>query len=367
MTAKCDVLLPVYNGAATVGQAVSSLLAQTMANLRVIIVDDGSAQPCAELLERIAATDSRILLLQQANSGIVTALNHGLARATAPIVARLDADDLAAPDRLEQQLACFETHPDIVATSGAARHIDAAGAVVGAYQPPDPDLADADWIPSVEPYLIHPFLAVRRQALRAIGGYRHVHHAEDTDLYWRLRETGRLFNLPRVLGDYRLHDESISGGSVVNGRIMAIHSQLAAISSKRRRSGVPDLTFERAQLADYRNASSIDAMMAIAEARLGPGELSWFRVAVAAKLLELASYRPWKLDERDLRFIRAVWQGSRGEIASHLRRELAKLMQRAAATMVLDGRLGDATNLTEPVMYGGVVARSAKRLLTGSS
>jgi hypothetical protein len=247
------------------------------------------------------------------------------------------------------------------------RHIDAAGVVTGAYQPPDPDRADPDWAPSIEPYLIHPFLAVRRQALEAVGGYRHVHHAEDTDLYWRLREIGRLFNLPEVLGDYRLHDDSISGSSVTNGRIMAIHSQLAAISSKRRRAGSPDLTFERAQLAVYRKAGSIDGMMGIAEAPLDPDERSWLRVAVAAKLLELASYRPWKLAERDLRFIRAAWEGSHGDVAPHLRRELANLMQRIAATMALEGRLNAVTVLAEPGMYAGVFARAAKRLMTRPS
>jgi glycosyltransferase involved in cell wall biosynthesis len=361
LSAKCDVLLPVYNGASTVDEAVASLLAQTMSDLRVIIVDDGSAQPCADLLQRIAASDPRIRLIRQANAGIVAALNRALAETDAPVIARLDADDRAAPDRLARQLACFEANPDIVATSGAVRHIDSAGEVIGLYRPGDPAKADPDHAPAIEPFLIHPFLAVRRHALEAIGGYRHVHHAEDADLFWRLSERGRLYNLPEVLGDYRIHDDSISGGSAVNGRIQAIHSQLAAISAKRRRAKLPDLLFTPSQLADYQDATATAAMMAITEATLGPEERAWLRVAVAAKLLELTSYRPWKLGNDDLRFIRSVWAGSRGTVSAPARRELRAMIQRGAAAMLLQGRLREATLLTEPGLYAGALARAAKR------
>ncbi len=366
MSARCDVLLPVYDGASTVGEAVASLLGQTMTDLRVIIVDDGSARPCADLLQRIAASDARIRLIRQDNAGIVAALNRALAEADAPLIARLDADDRAAPDRLAIQLGYLEAHPDVVATSGAVRHIDSAGEVVGLYRPPDPAQADPDRAPSIEPFLIHPFLAVRREALEAIGGYRHVHHAEDADLFWRLSELGRLYNLPYVLGDYRIHNDSISGGSAVNGRIQAIHSQLAATSAKRRRAGRPDLVFDRAQLADYQDATTISGMMAITEPRLGADERAWLRVAVAAKLLELTSYRPWKLEDDDLRHIRSVLSASRGTVAAPTRRDLAAIIQRAAATMLLEGRTREAMLLAEPRLYAGALARVARRLMRPS-
>ena len=362
MPAKCDILLPVYNGEATVAQTIDSLLQQTVADIRIIAVDDGSAPPCAELLQRLAAGDSRIHLIRQDNGGIVSALNRGLAAADAEIVARMDADDVADPNRIELQLDWLTANPGTVAISGSVRHIDTEGKVVHIYHPDSPDLADFESLPSKEPYLIHPFLAARRDAMQAIGGYRHVHHAEDTDLYWRLRELGKLENIPSLLGDYRLHAESISGSSSMNGRIMAIHSQLAAISAKRRLSGRPDIAFTRDSLAQYKTARTLPAMVSIAEAALDDSEVAWFRCAVSAKMLELALYRPWRLEDEDVIFIRKSWEESSPPISQEKRDHFTAAVQRTGAKLCLQGRLRQAELLVARRLYAGTLARLIKRV-----
>ena len=362
MPAKCDVLLPVYNGEATVAQTIDSLLTQTVADIRIIAVDDGSAPPCADLLRRLAASDARIHLIRQDNGGIVSALNRGLAAADADIVARMDADDIAAPDRIEVQLDWLAANPDTVAISGSVRHIDAGGKVVHIYHPDSPDLADFESLPSKEPYLIHPFLAARREAMQAIGGYRHVHHAEDTDLYWRLRDIGKLDNIPSLLGDYRLHGESISGSSVINGRIMAIHSQLAAISAKRRSAGRPDLVFPADSMGRYKAARTLPAMTEVAETILDETEVSWFRCAVSAKMLELALYRPWHLEDEDVIFVRKSWEESAPSIPQEKRGHFTAAVQRTGAKFCLQGRFHQAELLVARRLYLGTFARALKRM-----
>ncbi|MGI4800436.1 MAG: glycosyltransferase [Janthinobacterium lividum] len=225
-TATVDVLIPVYNGASTIESALRSIQHQSLLDIRMILIDDGSTDESAQIIERMAEQDGRIVLLRQANSGIVDALNAGLALCTAPLIARHDADDLAAPDRFEKQIAYLEAHPDCSAVSGAVVQIDEAGKIIsGVVHVPPPERADATRYPQIEPYLIHPFLMIRYAALRKMGGYRHVFHAEDTDLYWRLQEVGSLHNMRDVLGNYRIHDGSVSGSSLLNGRISAVNSQ----------------------------------------------------------------------------------------------------------------------------------------------
>jgi glycosyltransferase involved in cell wall biosynthesis len=303
-----DVVLPVYNGARTIVESVASVLGQTVTGIRILVVDDGSKDDTPRLLKKLARADKRVTILTKANSGIVDALNCGLAHATAPYVARQDSDDRSFPDRFARQLDVLRADSDVVAVSGACMHIDKHGHATGTtYRPRDPDQASYRTLPSTEPYLLHPFLMVRREAYQAVGGYRYAYHAEDTDLYWRLRRIGRLVNLHAPMGEMRLHEESVSNASVVNGRIMAVGSQLAAISAWRRDRGRPDLSFPKEALSRYTAAKKLEPMIAIAERELDEDERRYFRAAVGVKLLELAATRAYEIDRNDCLFIRDIY------------------------------------------------------------
>ena len=305
-----DVLLPVYNGEATIAETLNSILAQSEPRFRVLVIDDGSSDATAQLVRGFARRDARIELIEKANSGLVDTLNLGLGRTRAPFIARHDSDDISYPDRFAHQLARLEREPGAVAVAGACIHIDAQGAPTGTrYDPPDPATADPWALPASEPYLLHPFLMLRRDALMRLGGYRHVCHAEDTDLYWRLREVGRLINLREDMGKMRLHGASVSNASPLNGRIMAIHSQLAAISARRRAHGEPDLTFAPGRLAAFKAARAFATMLALAGTQLSEPEREWLKLAASVKLLELASGRMYELEIEDCHTIRDVYLG----------------------------------------------------------
>ena len=268
-----DVLIPVFNGVRTIRQAVRSIQDQTVRDIAIFIIDDGSTDATASILAEMAQADPRLRIISRRNGGIVDALNAGLREGSAPLIARHDADDIAYPERFEIQIRYLAAHPECVAVSCAARHIDEYDRPLGTTSRlKEPDRADLAWAPAREPYLLHPFLMVRRAAMTRVGGYRYVCHAEDSDLYWRLQEQGQLFNMTEVLGDYRMHTASVSSSSLQNGRMMALSSQLSGLSASRRRARQPDLDFQPARIAAYRSAGSLDALMALEADRLEPHE-----------------------------------------------------------------------------------------------
>ena len=335
-----DVLIPVYNASETVVQAVLTIQAQTVRDIRILLINDGSTDASLKVMQDIADRDRRVTVLDQENGGIVDALNHGLAHCTAEIIARHDADDLACPDRFERQLAYLTANPDCVALSSFARHIDISGNNTGSLaQFRLVDRADETWTPSREPYLLHPFLMVRRSALVAVGGYRYAHHAEDTDLYWRLQGVGRLHIMEEVMGAYRLSAESITSRSALNGRLSAINSQLAAVSAARRRHGRVDLAFEKRTAEQMTAARSTRGIYDIAKRQLDGREAEYLRAAYAAKLLELTSYRPYELDLADCRFIASVLDDAERRLTLPNRREVRRLRATAAARLIRTGHL----------------------------
>lgn len=356
-----DVIIPAYNAEATISSALSSVLSQTAAELSVFVVDDGSTDRTAEIVSSLARQDARVHLERTANGGIVPALNLALSLGSAEFVARLDADDLSAPDRHEKQLRYLMANPDVVAVSGAHREIDEDGVPTGTiHHPPAKMDTSPEWAPAKEPQLIQPFMAARRDALEAVGGYRPLRVSEDSDLYWRLAEKGRLENLPDVLGSYRMHRGSISSASVENGRMMALCSQLAALSAVRRSKGRADVTFDPGQAPRWRAAGALRAMVdaASADLRLDPGEEGWLRVAVAGKLMELAGYRPYEIAPQDCHDIAAALD-TPVPLPEGNRRDLAKMRAATAARLLRLGRAGDALSLAGPVLWPEMAARAA--------
>src|SRR6478672_11907562 len=110
-TPTLSVLMPVYNGARYLAEAVESILGQTFRDFELIIVNDGSTDGSEKILRRYAEQDGRIKLISRPNTGIVGALNDAIAASKCELMARMDADDVAMPDRFEKQLAYMRDHP----------------------------------------------------------------------------------------------------------------------------------------------------------------------------------------------------------------------------------------------------------------
>lgn len=360
---RIDVLLPTYNSDSFLPEAIASIQAQTIHNIRIIVVDDGSTDNTAALLAAAAARDPRIHVITQPNAGIVAALNAGLAACTAPIIARHDADDLSDPTRLEKQLAYLDQNKSCVAVSSLARHIDAAGVALGTITTLKvPKSADDSSLPALEPYLLHPMLMLRRMPLERVGGYRYVYNSEDTDLYWRLHEKADLHIIPEPLGSYRLHAASLTSASIVSGRQTSVWSQLSALSAQRRRLDREDLSFDPVFMAEMRRQVSFEDIYKTASRGLTDAEKIWLASASAAKLMELCYYRPFEPERADIRFIR---KAVAADTAIKQRKGYAGLeegIMSAGIRLLIAKRPRDALALVDRRSWPKLVARTAFRV-----
>jgi glycosyltransferase involved in cell wall biosynthesis len=204
-----SVLMPAYNAERYVAEAVRSILDQSFGDFEFVIIDDGSTDRTRAILERFAARDGRIRLVSRPNRGLVATLNEGLGLARGELIARMDADDVALPDRFEHQVAFLREHPEVVCLGGAYLMIDAKGWVMIDNHPPEEDREIQEELLKGVTCLIHPAAMMRRDAVRAAGGYdERMEQSEDLDLWLRLGERGRLANLHQVVLKYRIHGGS---------------------------------------------------------------------------------------------------------------------------------------------------------------
>lgn len=359
---KLDILMSVFNCENYLADTLASIQNQTFTDYRLVIIDDGSTDSTGDIIRRYASQDSRVEYHRQDNAGIVAALNHGLEYCSAPFIARHDGDDISYPDRFEKELAYLEANPDCVAVSSTARHIDENDIPCGTISTrKDISAADCWSIPAVEPYLLQPMLMMRRTAVDEVGGYRNLSVAEDTDLMWRLNRIGAMHILPEPLGDYRVHAGSVSSLSIIQGRFLAIWSQLAAISEQRRVSQLPDIVFSNCLLQRLNTTISLNEMVDEIRGQLTDTEICWLCSAVSAKLLELCYYRPYEPDKSDIQFIRAAAINDSGIKSRKGYPAFQEAAMSASIRLLLSGKIHNALALLPPSRWPTLLGRAVFR------
>lgn len=200
-----SVILPAYNGEKTVEAAVRSILAQSMPDFELIAIDDGSVDETPRILSRLQACDPRVCVVRQPHRGLVAALQRGLAEARGRYIARMDADDIALPDRLKAQQARLESRPEVGLVScrvrfggdpeqqkGYAEYVRWTNSLLSA--------EDISLSRFIESPLAHPSVMFRKELAERLGGYRDGDFPEDYELWLRWLEAGvRMEKLPAML------------------------------------------------------------------------------------------------------------------------------------------------------------------------
>ena len=235
-----SVIMPVYNGAAFLSPAIESILLQTYRNFELIIVNDGSTDNSAAIADSYARVDGRVRVLHQDQRGEAAASNAGVANARFALLARLDHDDVALPERLALQVAFMETHEDIAVVGGSLRYIDGDGNLTGGKltYPLTPEACHAALVNTTVGPIGNPSAMIRKAAFEKIGGCRtQFQGASDFDLWLRMDEHFKLANLPDVLVDYRLHGSNLTFKKRFN---QALQAQIAKQAVLLRRRGLPD-------------------------------------------------------------------------------------------------------------------------------
>jgi glycosyltransferase involved in cell wall biosynthesis len=206
-----SVVMPVYNAEKYVAEAVESILNQTFSDFEFLIVNDGSSDGSLAILKRYAEKDRRIRLISRPNTGLVVALNEMLSKSKGEFLARMDADDIALPDRFARQVEFLQRESDVVCVGGARELIDEEGRTLTYIEDPEHNDRIQELLLAGHSCICHPSAMIRRSALLKVGGYdESMHPAEDLDLWLRLGEVGKLANLKDKVVKYRLHQNSAS-------------------------------------------------------------------------------------------------------------------------------------------------------------
>jgi len=202
-----SILMPVYNAAATLPAALRSVQAQAFREWELVGVNDGSNDASLEILDRAAQKDRRIRVLTGAHVGIVEALRSASTLASAPLLARMDADDVMHPRRLLLQVTRLDSPPHVDVLATRVRSIGTTGEGMRRYvEWQNGLLSHGDHVANffVESPIAHPSVLMRRDLFERAGGYHDPGWAEDFDLWHRMRERGARFEkLPRTLLSWR--------------------------------------------------------------------------------------------------------------------------------------------------------------------
>ena len=237
-----SVVMPVHNGERFLDESIYSIRNQTLQQLELIVVDDGSTDVSYTIAMRHAAEDIRVRVIQLEHRGLAVALNTGMEAARAPWIARMDADDVALPERLERQMQVLSEQPDIAVLGTHGWIVGTTGRVVGRSRLGPSSREEFARLRSANEaiYLLHPSVVFARDVVLALGGYRQEYFpAEDVDLWSRVADQHIVLTLAEPLVRYRVHSSAVSL-SRFNEQVQAARHVVA--NTTQRRAGQPELS-----------------------------------------------------------------------------------------------------------------------------
>ena len=304
---KVSFLMSVYNGAEFLRETMDSLIAQNFNDYEILIIDDGSTDASAKIID--SYNSPLIKYHHQENAGLVSALNTGLDMLDCEYIARIDADDICRPNRLSRQMDFMDfTRADV--SSCRALHIDEFGHPVAVSYPHFVYEPDAIWAPPKEPYLAHPFMFGRLDVMSG-HKYRDAHLSEDADLCWRLFESNRIALQNEVLGEYRMHLTSVSAKDITHSRIQAFFAALAALNAQRRSRGESEVPYDQPMQSCKSVGETTQGLVDLFKPHLSKDDQNWLTLAASLKLLQNAYWRGYKLADTDFEIAQKLLKQSK--------------------------------------------------------
>jgi len=291
-----SVVMTVYNGAGYLRKSIDSVLRQTFHEFEFLVVDDGSTDETPAMLAKAAAEDRRVkIVTNQDNRGLTASINIGLRHARAPIIARIDGDDICAPNRLADQFSFLEMHPDHLMVGSGYRAIDHSGKVL--YTKINPmDSFAARWLSRFRTPMPHPSICFRATLPDGtpVRYEEDLPVAQDFELIARLARAGRIASLGAPLIDYRMHAGNISANKKAlqhaNARQIAGRSMAADLPTElaRRLDGFLDIYFLGRTATPGLIAESVAALddMVALDVEAEPRRRTWLKRQTAGVLAE---------------------------------------------------------------------------------
>jgi glycosyltransferase involved in cell wall biosynthesis len=206
------VILPVYNAEKYLKEAIDSILNQTYTDFELLLINDGSTDSSEKII--LSYNDPRIIYIKnEGNKGLIFSLNKGIDLAKGDYIARMDADDISMPERLEKQLNYLEENKNVEVVASTVKYIDDAGKIAGNWKL-DNQTTDVKtirkWMPR-ENCIAHPSVMGKKELLSRFKYNPNQLNIEDYDLWMRLLNTGAIIaKIPEPLLYYRVHSSSVT-------------------------------------------------------------------------------------------------------------------------------------------------------------
>jgi glycosyltransferase involved in cell wall biosynthesis len=248
-----SVIIPAYNAEVFIARTLQSVISQTYKNLQILVVDDGSQDKTAEIVESFLKQDSRVILLQQPNAGVALARNLGIAESSGEFIAPIDADDIWYPQKIEKQVECFlKSEENVGLVYNLSVWIDEEDRIIGKYEP-NYYLNYFNVEGNAYPALLYTNIVgngsvplIRRTCFEKIGGYNHklkqqnAQGCEDWDIYLRIAEFYEYRVVPEFLVGYRQVKCSMSKVT----KSMAKSFELVILDARQRRPEFPSEIYD---------------------------------------------------------------------------------------------------------------------------
>jgi len=229
---KVSVIMSVYNGENFLEEAVRSILNQTFSDYEFIIINDGSTDRTPQILASF--DDPRLVIVNQDNRGLTISLNRGIRLAQGEYIARMDADDISEPERLERQAEVLDHEPDVAVVACWYKVIDEKGEVLAHRRLPDDSKQLAKLLPHKN-MLCHGSVLMRKKATEIVGLYNeNLRYAQDYELWLRMLHKGFVFSVvPEFLYRHRISPDSVAK--------LYLQRRYAALIRKAEGKGLRDL------------------------------------------------------------------------------------------------------------------------------
>jgi glycosyltransferase involved in cell wall biosynthesis len=244
-----SVLMSAYNSEAYLAEAIESVLNQTFTDFEFIIIDDGSKDSTLSIIQKYQAKDARIVVDSHENMGLGNSLNRAIKTAKGAWIARMDADDIMLPNRLEEQVKYLQAHPTVDVLSCWAYYINHQGRTIGKLSHPTDLQTKEDnkryFTENKLVHILHPGVMMRKDAVLNLGGYKPIVPSQDIELWNRLIEHGYYFVCThQILMKYRIHSKSVTNSNYMKA---ILFDEWIGECMKLRRQGKPEITFETYQ------------------------------------------------------------------------------------------------------------------------
>ncbi|RUT07341.1 hypothetical protein DSM106972_026020 [Dulcicalothrix desertica PCC 7102] len=249
-----SVIIPAYNAEVFIGRTLESVISQTYKNLEIIVVDDGSQDRTASIVESFMEIDSRIVLFKQANAGVAAARNLAIAKSSGEFIAPIDADDIWYPEKIEKQVQCLlASHPNVGLVYNWSVLLDEKDVILGQYEPQHYfKFLTAEG--NAYPALLYMNIVgnasvplIRRSCFEKVGGYncelkqQNAQGCEDWDIYLRIADFYEYRVVPEFLVGYRQVKGSMSRAT----KSMAKSFELVITDARQRRLEFPQDTYQQ--------------------------------------------------------------------------------------------------------------------------